>query len=182
MQRLGIRRNMPGRKPVWKFTKKTGKLVRDSQGDIDWYRYQQEVLIPKLIPFALECKKTRPDTIIQEDGAPAHLYHAQAEIFSAAEIARLFWPANSPDLNMIEPGWFWMKEKTTEDDAQLKRPEMIKSWKQTWKDMEQSRIQAWIERIPVHIQRVLVLKGDNNYIEGRDHTRRRRPHPLKPTS
>ncbi len=108
MRHMNIRRNTPGKKPEWKFTKKTGKLVRDGQGGVDWYRYQQEVLIPKHIPFALECKQDRPETIIQEDGAPAHRHHAQAQIFSAADTARLFWPGNSPDLNMIEPGWFWM--------------------------------------------------------------------------
>lgn len=130
----------------------------------------------------MECKAERPDTILQEDGAPPHRHHAQAEIFSAAEINRLLWPGNSPDLNMIEPGWFWMKKRTLGDDAPTTRPGMIKSWKDTWKDMEQARIQAWIERIPIHIQRVIELHSDNTYAEGREHTRRARPHPRKPPS
>jgi hypothetical protein len=29
----------------------------------------------------------------------------------------MLWPANSPDLNMIEPYWFYIKLKTTEKGA-----------------------------------------------------------------
>jgi transposase len=35
MRRLRITRKMPGVQPTWKWTKKTGKLVRDSKGGID---------------------------------------------------------------------------------------------------------------------------------------------------
>jgi transposase len=34
-------RPRPGRKPVFKFAPKHGKLVRSSKGGIDWYRYQK---------------------------------------------------------------------------------------------------------------------------------------------
>ncbi len=44
-----------GRKPAWKWTEKTGKLSRRKGDGIDWYRYQTQVLIPKLIPFVKEC-------------------------------------------------------------------------------------------------------------------------------
>ena len=67
------------------------------------YRYQQVILKPILIPFALKCKRIRPETIVQEDNAPSHSSHYQQEVFDAAQVSRLIWPANSPDLNMIEP-------------------------------------------------------------------------------
>jgi len=35
MQRLRITRRMPRRKPTWKWTQKTGKLVRESKGGVD---------------------------------------------------------------------------------------------------------------------------------------------------
>ena len=38
MQRIDLRHQVPGRKPVWKFTKERGKLVREAKaGGIDWY-------------------------------------------------------------------------------------------------------------------------------------------------
>src|SRR5436305_13539728 len=49
--------------------KKTGKLVQDSKKGIDWYRYYKVILQGKLLPFAKECQKERPNTIVQEDNA-----------------------------------------------------------------------------------------------------------------
>lgn len=59
MRRINLTQNHSGRKPVWKYTKANGAIVRDKgKGRIDWYRYQKEILIPKLMPFARECIKT----------------------------------------------------------------------------------------------------------------------------
>ncbi|KAL5610520.1 hypothetical protein FOBRF1_006637 [Fusarium oxysporum] len=63
VRRLGLR-NLPGKKPIWRWKKETGKLLREGKkGGIDWWRYQQKILCPKLLPFALECMKERPDTV-----------------------------------------------------------------------------------------------------------------------
>jgi hypothetical protein len=42
LSRLGLR-NKPGRKPVWQFTEKTGKIIRNGKGGVDWYRYQMVI-------------------------------------------------------------------------------------------------------------------------------------------
>jgi hypothetical protein len=34
-------RGVPGRVPTWRFTEKTGNLVRKTKGGVDWWRYQQ---------------------------------------------------------------------------------------------------------------------------------------------
>jgi hypothetical protein len=34
--------------------------------------------------------------------------------------------------------------------------------------LPQTQIQAWIERVPVHIQEIIALKGGNKYKEGRN--------------
>lgn len=56
MERLGLH-NKPGRKPVWKWNTKNGKLTRGKGSGIDWYRYQTIITRPRLIPFAKECIK-----------------------------------------------------------------------------------------------------------------------------
>lgn len=167
MARVGLR-NKPGRKPKWNFTKKRGKLVREqSKGGIDWWRYQKEILIPKLIPFAKECQKKRKNTLVQEDGEPSHSHFAQAEVFSLAGVSRMIWPGNSPDLNAIEPCWPWMKRNTTKRGPPESREEAVKRWKEWWEALPQTQIQAWIERIPEHIDKIIKLKGGNEYKEGR---------------
>ena len=40
-------------------------------------------------------------------------------------------------------------------------------WREAWQELEQKRIQAWIERIPRHIKKVISLDGGNEYKEGR---------------
>jgi len=164
MSRLRLDRQNPGRKPVWKWTVAKGKLTRGGGKGIDWWRYQKVILLPKLLPFA---KKCGPDALVQEDRAPSHAHHAQARVYSAAGVQRLLWVPNSPDLNMIEPTWMWMKRETTKKGAPQSRKEAEKVWRKTWKELPQERIQMWIERIMNNVQEVIRLEGGNEYKEGR---------------
>ena len=138
---LGLR-NKPRKAPVWKFTKKTGKLVQQAKaGGIDWYQYGQVILMGKLLPFAQECKQSHPDTIIQEDKVPSHTHHSQKAIYSSFDIQQLLWPGNSPDLNAIEPCWPFLKWTTTKYGTPRSRDKMKKAWLKAWKDLDQSQIQ-----------------------------------------
>ena len=166
MRRARIRQNVPGKKPEWKWTQKTGKLVRNSQGGIDWYRYQKLILNGKLLPFAKKCQKDRPDTLVQEDNAAPHAHGYQHGVYNRWDVERMLWPANSPDLNMIEPLWFWIKKETTKNGPATGQKHMEQDWLECWKNLSQERIQRWIERIPIHVQKVIALEGGNEYQEG----------------
>src|SRR5579862_1884333 len=81
---------IPGKEPIWKFSQKTGKLIKNAKsGGIDWYRYGRVILMRKLIPFAKECAKEQLSTIVQEDNAPAHTHPTQAEIYSIFQVQHL---------------------------------------------------------------------------------------------
>jgi hypothetical protein len=60
-----------------------------------------------------------------------------------------------------------MKRRTTRKGAPKSRQEAITIWNQTWRDLPQEKIQAWIERIPTHIKKIIELEGGNEYKEGR---------------
>jgi len=62
-------------------------------------------------------------------------------------------------------------EKAT-SQAQLKE-----DWEACWEAIEQVKIQAWIERIPRHIQEVISLEGGNEYKEGRTGGKGRKKNP-----
>ncbi|KAK0728463.1 hypothetical protein B0T26DRAFT_698029 [Lasiosphaeria miniovina] len=89
----------PGRKPSWKYTKATGKQERDSKGGIDWMRYQQEVLLPRFMPFM---KKLREEFgkyhVVQEDNTSSHINRWNRELWRKVGFQLLVWPPNSPDV------------------------------------------------------------------------------------
>ena len=67
---------------------------------------------------------------------------------------------------MIEPAWAYLKRVTTKKGPLKTRKKAEEAWKKAWNDLEQSRIQAWIECIKPHIDMVLELEGRNHYCEG----------------
>lgn len=99
--------------------------------------------------------RTRPQTIVVKDGAPSHACKYQQRIYMAAEVLKMLWPGDSPDLNMIEPCWNWMKRETTRKGAPQTRAQAEHVWTRAWKKLPQSRIQDWISRIPRHIKGVI---------------------------
>jgi len=110
--------------------------------------------------------KNRPQIVVQEDKAPAHDHHIQNQIYSKWGVERLLWPGNSPDLNMIEPAWAYLKRATTRKGGLRSRAEGEKAWATAWKELPQERIQQWIKRIMRHIEEVIRLEGGNEYREG----------------
>lgn len=169
MERIHITRNQPGRKAQFKHTEETGAyVVKDGKGGINWYRYQEKILKALLLPFAKECQKERQGTVVQEDNAPSHASKYQVEVFDIWEITRLLWPGNSPDLNPIEPCWFWMKRETTKKGPITSNKALKEAWIKCWQDLPQEKIQAWIKRLPEHIEAIIKCEGDNLYKEGRN--------------
>jgi transposase len=168
MTRIHITRNQSGPRAQFKHTEETGAyVVKEGRGGINWYNYQKKILIAKLLPFAKECLKERPGTIVQEDNAPAYASRYQQEVYDLWEIQKMFWPSNSPDLNAIEPTWFWIKRETTKRGPITSEKVLREVWIKCWKELSQERIQAWIERVYYHIQEVINCNGDNLYEEGR---------------
>ena len=126
-----------------------------------------QVLKPLLLPFAKKLLQKFRKVKVQEDNAGPHISIYNQKVFQIEEIQRLLWPGNSPDLNAIEPTWFWMKRETTKKGAITSNVELKEAWIKCWNDMPQELIQAWIDRIPVHIEEIIACKGNNLYKEGR---------------
>ena len=49
----------------------------------------------------------------------------------------MLWPANSPDLNMIEPCWFYMKVETTKKGAITSDVELRAALVKCWEELPQ---------------------------------------------
>ena len=51
--------------------------------------------------------------------------------------------------------------------ALIARIEAIKAWEKVRDGLSQEQVQAWIGRIPFHIERIIALEGGSEYNEGR---------------
>ena len=82
IHRLHTTRAQSGPRAQFKHTEKTGAYVlNEGKGGVNWYRYQEKILKPLLLPFAKKCSEKRPGTLVQEDKAPAHASQYQQEVF-----------------------------------------------------------------------------------------------------
>ena len=59
-----------------------------------------------------------------------------------------------------------MKLKTTKKGVSTSKAELERKWLQCWNQLDQERIQRWIERIPIYIKEIIRLDGGNEYMEG----------------
>ena len=66
--------------------------------------------------------QARPPVVFQQDGAPSHTSPSTLSFLAAQRVQVLpNWPANSPDLNLVENCWAWISRQligqifTTED-------------------------------------------------------------------
>ncbi|KJZ69977.1 hypothetical protein HIM_10622 [Hirsutella minnesotensis 3608] len=164
VRRICLNRQVPGKKPVWRFTKKTGKWLRSSKGGIDAIRYRYEVLLPLYFPFL----EGLPGSgwLAQEDNAAAHASQRNRELWQERGLCYLEWPPNSPDLSPIEPAWYMLKRRTSGKKALFSRAQLVTAWHEEWKALPQEKLQRLVERMPGNIQWVLQLKGGNQYKEG----------------
>jgi len=65
IHRLHATRAQAGTRAKWVHNEENGAyIVKDGRKGINWYRYQEKILKPKLIPFAIECKKERLGTLV----------------------------------------------------------------------------------------------------------------------
>ena len=74
-----------------------------------------------------------PDTIFMEDGAKVHLGFTKA-VCKALNIQGFSqgWPPSSPDLNLIEKVWRWMRARITQMN---KFPTTLNELKQVVQDL-----------------------------------------------
>ena len=111
-------------KQVKKFKSKRFKRISKSEEvllernknvkeEIDWYRYQTYVLLPRLISFIHDVIVKYDECFLIQDGASSHNAWQQEELLKIPHLTVLLWSSNSLDLNQIEPCWYYLKRKVS---------------------------------------------------------------------
>jgi transposase len=107
-------------------------------GGINAERYREQVLDPVLKDFFTQMKEKRGhEVVFMHDGAPAHRATATKRWFAENQIPLFFHPANSPDLNPIEPVWADIKRflRTLPDSVDISDTETLKAHILMWWDL-----------------------------------------------
>ncbi len=117
----------------------------------------QEILEHFILPSADKLYGDA-DFIFQQDLAPAHTAKGTKSWFSDHGVTVLDWPANSPDLNLIENLWSIVKRKmrdTTPNNAD----ELKATVKETWASIPPQQCHKLITSMPRWIEAVIKAKG-----------------------
>ncbi len=122
------------------------------------------VLEDNLIPVIQQYFQHRP-YIFQQDNAAVHTANEVTDFFNAHHMQVLDWPAHSPDLNIIEHVWHYLKEAGRKLPVASSKEELWSNVKEALQHMSSSEITEKINELykPLlnRMQAVIAAHGGN---------------------
>ena len=95
--------------------------------------------------------------IFQDDNAPVHRSHSTREFIHRNGIKTMSWPAQSPDINIIENLWLFIKRKLQSRVYIIKsKDDLFTEVQQIWMNITPDIVKCLYRFIP---RRILRLKG-----------------------
>ena len=118
----------------------------------------QEILEENLWPV-LARHFPRNGYFFQDNNAPVHRLRSTQEYMVRNYIICLSWPAQSPDLNIIEIVWLYFKRKLQSRSGAVKsKADLIEEIRRIWTGITPAYIQSLYGSIPKGIQQVIGSK------------------------
>ena len=101
-----------------------------------------------------------PDAILMEDGAPVHRSTVSKIWCKTQGLEKLNWPANSPDLNLIENVWDLLKDAIQHHHVKPKNIiKMKEALKEEWDKISSGMLMKLLESMPERMKAVIKVKG-----------------------
>jgi DDE superfamily endonuclease len=122
--------------------------------------YLNQVLNPIVFPWLDSLiAKQKEEFLFIEDGSKIHMGTAKLSR-KLRGLRRFDWPPSSPDLNLIEKVWRWMKNEITKLETV---PTLIEDMKEVlqelWSEVDPTDWRYLIERLTCKLEDVIASKG-----------------------
>ena len=126
---------------------------------VDSAEYVKTIMYPHLVPFWQHCCESYGWVAVIEDGAPGHKGFANRyRTLNGVEAIR--WPAQSPDLNLIEALWLDMKNELGETWGRIGDMRTLETALNiVWNSIPNERLEALIRTMPQRLQAVIDANG-----------------------
>jgi len=134
-------------------------MLAEVEGRMDAEQYV-DILNHHLLPSMAESGIDEEDIIFQQDNDPKHTSRRAREWFEEHNIHLLDWPAQSPDVNVIEHLWGILKKKLIAYEHPPKG--VWELWERVvveWGQITAEDCQKLIESMPRRIEAVIKAKG-----------------------
>lgn len=100
------------------------------------------------------------NSALQQDNDPKHLSKRTRSWLLEKEILVLKWPSCSPDLNIIENLWYYLKVRVSSVEEKPKNIDELKALiKRIWKQIPLSYVQSLYDSIFERLDQVIKAKG-----------------------
>jgi transposase len=133
------------------------------EGDVDSEVYIT-TLTDHLLPVIANYFRGQ-QVVFQHDGARIHTSHATTEFLQSKRIRVLDWPPHSPDLNIIEHVWHYLKTEIHKMEPALNKDKLWNNTNATmpymWSPKMTAKISNLYESMPRRIQAIIAADGGN---------------------
>ena len=128
-------------------------------GSFDSNTYRS-IIDNHILPFMEEKHGGVSSFVLQEDNCGAHRALSIASYFKEKGVARMEWPAQSPDLNPIENVWGLMKQNLRSRTVHPSSPtDLFRILNDIWRNLPDSYFESLIESMPRRARLVHCSKG-----------------------
>ena len=129
------------------------------RGRLNGNRYVNDILQHHLVPYLA----AHPNLTFQQDIAPAHAAQVTTNFLNNNNIQTLRpWPADSPDLNLIEPLWDQLERRMRDRPNQPQTvAELENALIEEWNNIPQRNIQNQFNSMRRRLLAVIDARGGN---------------------